>query len=421
MKREPILFDYSPFTIHFSQVSTMSDVLIKVDNVSKKFCRDLKKSLWYGVKDIAGELAGGGNARDALRPDEFWSVKNISFELKRGECLGLIGANGAGKSTLLKMLNGLITPDQGRISMRGRVGALIELGAGFNPILPGRENIYVNGAVLGFTKEEISRKFDEIVEFAELDEFIDTPVQNYSSGMKVRLGFAVAAQMDPDVLIIDEVLAVGDIGFRVKCLNRISELLAQSAVIFVSHAMPQVARICTRTLLMKKGVRLHYSAGTSQAIDLYYQEFDTGKKLNAISNDFAVRNVALNAGAEKDCPVVPFDGQLQIDMDCHVSAKRKNIQLQIIVWNQEQRPVLDVLTEDYQPYSWKNDAESVSLSVMIPSLRLAGGKYTIVIWAADPETMEVLCRVENAATFVMGHHRSTASELLHPAHWSRRQ
>src|SRR5210317_2241023 len=180
----------------------MSDVLIKVENVSKKFCRDLKKSLWYGVKDIAGELSGRGTSRNALRPGEFWSVKDISFELKRGECLGLIGANGAGKSTLLKMLNGLIKPDQGRISMRGRVGALIELGAGFNPILTGRENIYVNGAVLGFTKEEISRKFDEIVEFAELDEFINTPVQNYSSGMKVRFGFAVAAQMEPDILLI---------------------------------------------------------------------------------------------------------------------------------------------------------------------------------------------------------------------------
>jgi lipopolysaccharide transport system ATP-binding protein len=399
----------------------MSDVLIKVENVSKKFCRDLKKSLWYGVKDIAGELSRRGISRDALRPGEFWSVKDISFELKRGECLGLIGANGAGKSTLLKMLNGLIKPDQGRISMRGRVGALIELGAGFNPILTGRENIYVNGAVLGFTKEEIGRKFDEIVEFAEINEFIDTPVQNYSSGMKVRLGFAVAAQMEPDVLLIDEVLAVGDIGFRVKCLNRISELLAQSAVIFVSHAMPQIARICTHTMLMKKGQSLLFTPGTSQAIDLYYQEFDTGKKLNTISNDFEVRNVSLNAGAEEDCPVVPFDGQLQIDMDCHVSAMRKNIQLQIIVWNQEQRPVLDVLTEDFQPYSWQNETEKVSLSVVIPSLRLAGGKYTIVIWASDQENMEIICRVENAATFVMGHHRSTASELMHPAHWLIRQ
>ena len=165
------------------------ETLVKVENVSKKFCRDLKKSLWYGVKDIFGEITGRNNPMEELRPEEFWSVNDVSFELKRGECLGLIGPNGAGKSTLLKMLNGLIKPDRGQITMRGRVGALIELGAGFNPILTGRENIYVNGAVLGFTKEEINRKLDSIIEFSELKDFIEAPVQNYSSGMKVRLGF----------------------------------------------------------------------------------------------------------------------------------------------------------------------------------------------------------------------------------------
>ena len=188
------------------------EVLVKVEGVSKKFCRDLKRSLWYGMKDISSELFGI-HQNGQLRKNEFWAVNDVNFELKRGECLGLIGHNGAGKSTLLKMLNGLIKPDKGTITMQGRIGALIELGAGFNPILTGRENIYNNGAVLGFSKKEIDEKFDAIVDFAEIDEFIDTPVQNYSSGMKVRLGFAVAAQMEPDVLIIDEVLAVGDIGF----------------------------------------------------------------------------------------------------------------------------------------------------------------------------------------------------------------
>ncbi len=217
----------------------MSETLIKVEDVSKKFCRSLKKSLWYGMQDLGREITGrrhGGEGQ--LRPDEFWAVNDISFELKRGECMGLIGANGAGKSTLLKILNGLIKPDRGQITIQGRIGALIELGAGFNPILTGRENIYVNGSVLGFTRQEIDEKFDSIVEFSEIAEFLDTPVQNYSSGMKVRLGFAVAAQMEPDVLLIDEVLAVGDTGFRMKCLNRIHELLESSAVIFVSHSMP---------------------------------------------------------------------------------------------------------------------------------------------------------------------------------------
>src|SRR5690606_29722559 len=143
----------------------MAETLIKVENVSKKFCRDLRRSLWYGVQDIAAELLGGNGGKKALRKDEFWAVNDVSFELKRGECLGLIGHNGAGKSTLLKMLNGLIKPDHGAITMKGRVGALIELGAGFNPVLTGRENIYVNGQLLGFTKKEIDQSFNDILEF----------------------------------------------------------------------------------------------------------------------------------------------------------------------------------------------------------------------------------------------------------------
>ena len=191
------------------------EVLVKAENLSKKFCKDLKTSLWYGLQDL---LPGRHKDREEtrLRPKEFWALKDINFELRRGECLGLIGHNGAGKSTLLKILNGLINPDAGQVTMRGRVGALIELGAGFNPILTGRENIYNNGAVLGFTRKEINEKIEAIIDFAEIRDFIDMPVQNYSSGMKVRLGFSVAAQMEPDVLIIDEVLAVGDIGFRHK-------------------------------------------------------------------------------------------------------------------------------------------------------------------------------------------------------------
>src|SRR5688572_10642614 len=191
-----------------------NDILIKVGGVSKKFCRSLKKSLWYGVQDICADLnpfTGNGvtkktraslltdareerfatvpNASSGLRKDEFWAVNDVSFELRRGECLGLIGRNGAGKTTLLKMLNGLFKPDSGAITMRGRVGALIALGAGFNPILSGRENIYVNASVLGLTKRETDKQMDDIIEFADLREFIHAPVQSYSSGMRVRLGF----------------------------------------------------------------------------------------------------------------------------------------------------------------------------------------------------------------------------------------
>jgi ABC-type polysaccharide/polyol phosphate transport system ATPase subunit len=285
----------------------MSEVLVKVEGVSKKFCRSLKRSLWYGVQDICADLnpfrgneslvkthslsaaalthtpnTNGAAAsssspldiskehsQNGLRRDEFWAVNDVSFEVKRGECLGLIGHNGAGKTTLLKMLNGLIKPDKGRIEMHGHVGALIALGAGFNPILTGRENIYVNGAVLGLTKREIDKKIDDIIDFAEIRKFIDTPVQSYSSGMQVRLGFSVAATLKPNVLLVDEVLAVGDYRFMSKCYKRIHELRRNgTAIILVSHQLQTISNFSTRTVLMHNG-QVRAIGPTAQVLDQY--------------------------------------------------------------------------------------------------------------------------------------------------------
>lgn len=266
----------------------MSDILVKVDNVSKRFCRSLKRSLWYGLQDLGSEIGGrrhgGGSglpqssADVQLRTDEFWAVKDVSFELRRGECLGLIGQNGAGKTTLLKILNGLIKPDAGIISMSGRVGALIALGAGFNPILSGRENIFINASVLGLSKREIHDKIDEIVDFAGIDDFIDSPVQNYSSGMIVRLGFAVATALAPDILILDEVLAVGDASFRAKCYRKISELQQEAAIIFVSHSMDQVGNICSSICGMEKGHSRLFSNKESGI--RWYQEQGASSEIN---------------------------------------------------------------------------------------------------------------------------------------------
>ena len=241
----------------------MSDVLVKVDNVSKRFCRSLKRSLWYGMQDLGSEIGGrrhgGGNglpqssADVELRPDEFWAVKDVSFELRRGECLGLIGRNGAGKTTLLRMLNGLIKPDTGRIEMNGHVGALIALGAGFNPILSGLENIYTSAAVMGVSAREASKQIDSIVEFAELGDFIHAPLQSYSSGMQVRLGFAVATIFKPSILILDEVLAVGDLSFRKKCYERLGSLKRSCATILVSHDPSAVAQLCQNGIYLENG------------------------------------------------------------------------------------------------------------------------------------------------------------------------
>lgn len=261
------------------------DVLVKVENLSKKFCKDLKTSLWYGVKDLVSGVRGNEYDKK-LREKEFWAVKDISFELKRGECLGLIGHNGAGKSTLLKMLNGLINPDAGKITIKGRVGALIELGAGFNPILSGRENIYNNGAVLGFSRKEIESKVEEIIDFSEIREFIDMPVQNYSSGMKVRLGFAVAAQMEPDVLIIDEVLAVGDLAFRMKCYNHLMNVISKRvAIILVSHNVVDIMRLCDNVMVMERGKSI-FIGRNEKGVSLYN---NLAKKESKKDVDFQVK------------------------------------------------------------------------------------------------------------------------------------
>lgn len=266
-------------TISEQNVPTQADdreVLVRVQGVSKRFCRSLKKSLWYGVQDITSELVGRRYEHE-LRADEFWAVKDVSFELRRGECLGLIGRNGAGKTTLLKMLNGLIKPDRGLIDMRGRVSALIALGAGFNPILTGRENVYVNASVLGISKQEIDEKIGDIIDFADIGDFIESPVQNYSSGMQVRLGFAVATALSPDVLILDEVLAVGDAAFRNKCYRRIANIRKNAAIIFVSHNMEQVARICDRTLVMSKG-GVAFLGSMDDGINVYDRLNDDGEE-----------------------------------------------------------------------------------------------------------------------------------------------
>jgi lipopolysaccharide transport system ATP-binding protein len=250
-------------------MSTDNFPVLRVDGVSKKFCRSLRRSLRYGLFDLARELGGSSGRSRELRPDEFWAVRDISFDLMPGECLGLIGHNGAGKTTLLKMLTGLIKPDRGRIDSRGRVAALIALGAGFNPVLSGRENIYVNGALLGMNRREVDAKLEAIIDFSGIAEFIDAPVQSYSSGMVVRLGFAIAAAIEPDILILDEVLAVGDMEFQAKCHARLHAVRqAGGALILVSHSMEQVAHHCNRALLMHGG-ELIANSSPSDAISAY--------------------------------------------------------------------------------------------------------------------------------------------------------
>ncbi len=214
----------------------------------------------YGLMDLGREILGAGRDRttEDLRPGEFFAVKDANFQVREGECVGMLGPNGAGKSTMLKMINGLIRPNAGCITINGSVGAMIELGTGFNPILSGRENIYINAAVLGLGKLEVDRAMDRIVEFAELSHVIDEPIKTYSSGMKMRLGFSIGANLRPQLLLIDEVLAVGDVAFRMKCFNHLRELVKSGiSIILVTHAVSMLNRVATRAIVFGSGNIIH--------------------------------------------------------------------------------------------------------------------------------------------------------------------
>jgi len=230
-------------------------VLVDIDNVSKCFCRSLKRSLWYGIQDVGKELIGRSQETKGLRKGEFWAIRNVTFQVHRKETVGLIGHNGAGKTTLLKLIHGLIKPNGGRITIRGSMRALIALGTGFNPVLSGRENIWIAGAVLGYSEREIRERFDEIVDFSELGDYIDFPVQTYSSGMLARLGFSVAIHTQPDILLVDEVLAVGDLNFAIRCYRKISEFReAGGSIILVTHNPYAIRTNCDRAIWIENGV-----------------------------------------------------------------------------------------------------------------------------------------------------------------------
>ena len=402
------------------------DTLVRVSGVSKKFCLSLKKSLWYGLCDMGRELTGRRRGEHGgLRTKEFWAVNNVSFELKRGECLGLIGRNGAGKTTLLKMLNGLIKPDAGRIEMRGRVGALIALGAGFNPILTGRENIYVNGSVLGLTKKEIGAKLDEIVDFAEIGDFIDTPVQNYSSGMAVRLGFAVASSIRPDVLLIDEVLAVGDISFVLRCLNRVSELLPTTAVVFVSHNMQFVSRICTCALLMDHGNIEYAGDDVAFAIERYSKTTLTFQRQSVGGTDLQLAGIGLRTGPQQDFEDsstlnLPAGSPLEIRIEFKSTVPiALKIRPWVKIYDGQMREIADLGPMPATQCYHVAPRGRIILQLVVAPLHLNAGMYSIVVGASDESNQRNYARINNCAEFYVQSDYHGWAACIVPGQWSQ--
>lgn len=361
------------------------ETLIRVENVSKTYSRSLKQSLRYGVAAVLEEfnpqrIFEGAAAREGrprkLRNSEFFANEDVSFEVRRGECLGLIGHNGAGKTTLLKMLNGLLKPDSGRIELHGRIGALIALSAGFNPVLSGRENILINGSILGFSRREMRSKLDQIIDYAEIGDAIDSPVRTYSSGMQARLGFSVAINLDPDILLIDEVLAVGDVGFRTKCMNSIRETLPKAAVIFVSHSMSLVTSICTHALLMKKGRVAMSSDDLPTVVAGYLAEFGGSDMVVNECGGATLASISVNGQPVSD----EAEGEARwgdgfaMEFVVRASVEIRRAVVNVIVRNSEN---VSVFASYCEPFTLLPGENRVCFS--LPAIHLAQGLYSCAV------------------------------------------
>jgi lipopolysaccharide transport system ATP-binding protein len=341
--------------------------------------------------------------------DFIWALKDVTFEFKRGEVVGIIGRNGAGKSTLLKILAHITEPTKGRVELRGRVGSLLEVGTGFHPELTGRENIYLNGAILGMKKLEIERKFDEIVDFSEIEKFLDTPAKHYSSGMYVRLAFAVAAHLEPDILLIDEVLAVGDVAFQRKCLGKIGDVVKQGrTVLFVSHNLVAIQALCSRTLLLNKG-NLVEDGLSSEVIKHYLSLLSIGtnqqsvSSLSRVTGGNEIRLIAIELVDENELVTDTFEfgSEMRVRFTIRVKDKRRKFfSIEWFISTDYGEKVFYCSTSPQQSILIQVVDEVITVECHISSLNLASGSYFINCMLSIPH-QERLDEVEGVARFIV--------------------
>ena len=388
----------------------MSTPIISVENIGKAYLLGQQVDRHATFRDALVRMARSPMERWKRRfsppeksPEAFWAVRDVSFEVQRGEVVGLVGRNGAGKSTLLKLLSRITEPSVGRARLRGRVASLLEVGTGFHPELTGRENIYMNGAILGMKRAEIKRKFDQIVSFAEIEQFLDTPVKHYSSGMYVRLAFAVAAHLEPEILIIDEVLAVGDAAFQKRCLGKMKEVASGEGrtVLFVSHNMQAVSTLTQRCVLLNKG-RMHKVAPTAEVIEEYLKLVGGRARDHVyvappLPDKPRITRVELNTSEPHN---VQMNGQeMEVHLELTTPKAIDGARVSFHACNSLGEPILYFWCHDAE-FPMAREAGTYRLTCRIPKLRLFMGEYTLRVHLKEHaggkefETLEGICPFE---------------------------
>ena len=380
----------------------MSDVVIKIENLSKKYIISHEKNgASYGT--LRDSLAGSFKKLNPFSgesffsndsKEEFWALKDINLEIRQGEKVGIIGRNGAGKSTLLKILSRITEPTTGSVKIKGRIASLLEVGTGFHPELSGRENIYLNGAILGMTKAEIKRKFDEIVEFSGVEKFLDTPVKRYSSGMYVRLAFAVAAHLESEILLIDEVLAVGDAEFQKKCLGKMDDVAKQGrTVIFVSHNMGAIRQLCERGIILQKGL-IESNNSIPLVLEAYHNLIGNFKThhfvfKNYLPAQFLSAEVLNENFYSTNELVMGADFQIRFSVLLNDNSFSENLSIAILIKNSNNVNVVNFNNVDSGVKLNLSKGKNF-FSINIKSLKLYPDRYYINLWMADKANKDMI-------------------------------
>lgn len=394
------------------------DIVVKVEKLSKKFTKSIKRTLVYGTIDTLKSMVGIRPRTNVVRKGEFWALQDINFQLTKGETLGIIGENGSGKSTLLRILTGIFPPDVGEVAIKGKVGSLIAVGAGFHPHMSGRENIYLNGAILGMSQSDIETRFNDIVDFCEIGDFLDAPVSTYSSGMRVKLGFAIAIHSDPSLLIVDEVLSVGDLAFRNKSLRAMESFRKKSnGVIFVSHNLEQVRNLCDRVIVLNEG-RVVYE-GTPQDAIAFYEDLSRDVRVEGFkktsvgkttqSGEIQVKDLNVLNSKGEPTSVINLQEPFSIEYFFDLEKPQKDLYFSAGILNEELRQCIWVISNDNERAIFKdNKPGEYKLTIKFPKNDLNVGVYVPNIAIRNGETGETFERLVADKTFKI---TSSSSEL----------